>query len=173
MIPSSSGGESEGQIATALSLSLLFPLSLLSVFITIFHSHLGTLAFNSPFVPPLSPLSLPFPSSSSPSFHFSQFCSVIFALSPLFSNFILLARILVGRRHTHTHTESHALKLTHLSYHPSVPQVITSQTHPRKHHINLGFKLTPRNAQRHKNIYRLHYTSRPVEFDMLLRTRWV
>lgn len=116
---------SEGQIATALSLSLL-----LSVFLPLspptFHSHSGTFSIYSPFSLYHS-ISL---------FFLRSAISLSFALSsshsPLsFSNFILLA---------HTHTQPHARKLTHLSCLPSAPQVITSQTHPHEHHINLGFK---------------------------------
>lgn len=172
MIPPSSGRESEGQIATALS--LLFPLSLLlSAFITShFFFPLWHVSVYSPFVSALQPLSLHFPPLFllRPSISLS-FCSVIFALSSLSFLFSILFSWL-ERRLGREHTPRHARRLAHLStYLPSVPQVITSQTHPHKHHINLGFELT--NAQRHKNTYRLQYTSRPVEFDMLLRTRWV
>lgn len=172
MIPSSSGRESEGQIATALSLSLLFPLSLfLSAFITSHFSFpLWHVSIYSPFVPPLQPLSLHIRLLPRPciSLSFAQSSSH----SPVsFPIFILLSGILVG---TQTHSRvMRAHRLTQLSYLPSLPQVITSQTHPHQHRISLAFKLTPRNAQRHINIYRLRYTSRPVEFDMLLRTRWV
>ena len=159
MIPSSSGRESEGQIATALSLSLSLSSSLYRSSYQpfpppTFHSHSGTLAFILPPCLPLQPLSLHFCLPAS--FHFSPFCSVIFALSPPPLSFPILFSwldILVSATHAHTHTHTHARarasarSCTHLSYtsplclrwwhqkhaHTSITSIFGFQAHTAKH----------------------------------------
>lgn len=133
--------ESEGQIAAAPSLfSFLYLLSLPpSLSPSTFHSCSSTFAFVllSPVSPHLlhPPISLSFfffaPSSSHSPLSF-----------PI--SFSWLTCLVC---HTHVHIRaackrSHAHELTHLCYLPSVPQVITSQTRPHKHHINPAFELT-------------------------------
>lgn len=186
MIPSSSGTawvkrEKEWRSDSSSSLSLLFPLS--APFIS---------------VPPLYHLPLFIPSLARLRF-FSPPCLLFSPISPLIFPVLLFPWILRCHLHAlrlsspisfswlaclvchtgaHIHaacTRSHAQELTHthLCRLPSVPQVITSQTHPHKHRINPGFELAEENAQGHKNTSRLHSRGRPVEFDMLLCTRWV
>lgn len=83
-----------------------------------FHSHFGTLVFILPSCRP-SAFITPFPShSSSTSLHSSQLCSVIFALSCLFPNFILSClEYWFGREHT----QSPVCAQTHTAELPSLP----------------------------------------------------
>ena len=185
MIPSSSGRESEGQIATSLSLSLLLlPLSLLlSGFSTSHFSFpLWHVSVYSPFR--VSPFGLyhsisvsPRPSTSlrsAPSSSHSPPPPP--SLPPL--QFYSLVSIYSFRprthTHTHTHTHMHARLRTHLSY--TSPPCLR-WWHQKHAHTSItsifGFSSSHRRTHRHKNTYRLHYTSRPEEFDTPLRTRWV
>lgn len=183
MIPSSSGrgwveSKSEGQIA----LSLLLPLSLslisLALFITSHFSFpLWHVSVYSPLRVSPSAFITPFPSTSFPLLsvllcHLHTLLFFFFFSLPFYS-----LGLHIGLD-TQTRAESCAKTHTHLSWLPSVPQVITSQTHPHKHHINLSFKLTPQNAQRHKNMYGLHMLAgwiryaAPHQMGLRNHSRW-
>ena len=119
MIPSSSGRESEGQIATSLSLSLssssLYRSSYQAFPPPTFHSHSGTLAFILPSVSPpsafitpfRSPLVLPLLSVLLRHLRTLPPPSVSLSFPILFS----WLDILVSATHTHTHTHTRTCTL--------------------------------------------------------------
>lgn len=154
---------SEGQIATALLLSPLPSIRSSYQSCSPYCLPLSTLARLHLFSFRVSPPAFITPFHSSSTSFWVLLCHLHTGRS-LFQFYFLGLHI--AHTHTHMHTQAHVYmqyghavmhtQLTHLSCLLSVRKVITSQTHPHKHHFNLG--PTPRNAQRHKNIYGLHTT---------------
>lgn len=141
--------ESEGQIAIALSSSRSLYRSLLSVMLSLspptFHSHSGTLTIT---LPSHLPFSL---HQSISSFYILSFLSVLrchlHTRRSLFQFHSLGWYIGWSHIHRHAHRLTHSPPPTHHHTHPPGPQVITSQTRPRKYRISLGFEF----AQTHKH----------------------